>query len=87
MSEIRITQEQINRIMDEAEWKVMTLWGKCTVVACKLPNGFTLTESSGCVDPKNYDAKLGEEICRGKIEDQIWKLEGYALQARVGDIQ
>lgn len=87
MSEIRITQEHIDRMMAEAEWEVMTVWGKCTIVACKLPNGFVLTESSGCVDPKNFDPKLGEEICRERIESQIWKLEGYALQSRIGDIR
>lgn len=28
-------------------------------------------------DPDNYDHDLGVEICKKRIEDELWKLEGY----------
>ena len=75
-----LTPNDIDDIMDKCELNVMTVWGKCTIVACKLPNGFIITESSACVDPKNYDEHIGLEICLNKIRDKVWELEGYRLQ-------
>ena len=56
---------------------------KVTVVVCTLINGFTLTESSSCVDPANYDEQVGFETCMKKIEDKIWFLLGFLLQSAV----
>lgn len=75
-----ITQEHIDEIMENSTFDVDTLFGKCTMVACKLPNGFVIVEYSACVSPENYDYKMGEEICMKKIKDKIWELEGYRLQ-------
>lgn len=86
MSEIRVTQEQINKIVTGIEWKVTTLFDKCTVVAAKLPNGFIIVESSACVDPVNYDAKLGADICIERIKNKIWELEGYKLQSQIAGL-
>lgn len=59
--------------------------GKTTIVHAVLANGFEIVESSSCVDPANYDEKLGTEICMKRIEDKIWNLLGFALQwARTG---
>lgn len=81
-----ITQEHINKIVEKTKFTIEEFHGKLTVVVAKLPNGFTVTKSSGCVDPKNYDVNIGFEICKGKIIDEIWYLEGYRLQCELGDI-
>ena len=75
-----ITEEYIAEIMDNSEFEITTVFGKCTVVVCRLPNGFVITESSACVNPENYDEDTGAEICFGKIADKIWELEAYRLQ-------
>ena len=54
-----------------------------TYVTVRMKNGFTLRESTTCVDPKNYDEKIGRQICLDKIEDKIWFLLGYALQDKL----
>lgn len=82
----KVTAEQIDEIMRKAKVLVSTEFEKCTVVTVKLPNGFTITESSGCVDVANYDVKLGTEICLKKIRNKVWELEGYALQKRLSDM-
>ena len=76
----KITQEDIDNIIKNTIFNVETKFDKCTVVTALLPNGFILTSSSGCVDKNNYDLRLGTEICKKKIEEQIWMLEGYFLQ-------
>jgi len=75
-----ITEEYIAEIMENSEFEVHTVFDKCTVVSCRLPNGFVITESSACVSPENYDKDTGAEICFNKIADKIWELEGYRLQ-------
>lgn len=75
-----VTEEQIDDIILRTEFKYQTVYGKTTIVSAKLPNGFVIVESSSCVDPANYDEKIGRDICRKKIVNKIWELEGYKLQ-------
>lgn len=83
MSEITVTGEKIRRLMDKARYETFTVYGKCTIVAAQLENGFILVESSACVDPANYNQELGESICKKAIEERLWELEGYLLQNQV----
>jgi hypothetical protein len=53
---------------------------KTTVVEATLLNGFTLVDSSSCVDPKNYNHDTGMNICLEHIEDKVWFLLGFLLQ-------
>ncbi|MBK5492189.1 MULTISPECIES: Gp49 family protein [Bacillus] len=78
-----ITQDDINNILERTQFTVEEFHSKCTVVVAKLPNGFILTESSACVDPVNYDVNIGTEICKNRIVNRIWELEGYRLQCEV----
>lgn len=75
-----VTNEMIEHIMNDSKITVQTVFDKCTIVSCQLPNGFVIVESSACVDPNNYDEKMGTEICMKKITDKVWELEGYRLQ-------
>ena len=83
VSDIRVTKEQIDRLMNGAEVQAHTQFGKCTVVTVRLENGFILTEDSACVDPVNYDEELGRKLCLAHIRNRLWELEGYAMQKRV----
>ena len=81
---MKITQERIDEILRNTEFHVTTVFGKTTVVTALLPNGYTVTEASGCVDVKNYDQNYGASICKKRITDRIWALEGYLLQDYMG---
>lgn len=80
MNKNTVTPLQIESLLAETDFEVKTFYGKVTVVVAKLPNGFTIVESSACVDPANYDENIGAEICKKRIEDKLWELEGYLLQ-------
>lgn len=75
-----ITQEYIDEIIENSTFDVKTVFDKCTIVTCKLPNGFVIVESSACVSPENYNKEIGIDICMKKIKDKVWELEGYRLQ-------
>lgn len=51
-----------------------------TFVEVRMLNGFTVRETTTCVDPVNYNEEIGKEICLKRIEDKIWMLLGYQLQ-------
>ena len=73
-----VTQVDVDNFISEIdvdEWK-----DKTTVVHVTLKNGFTITESSSCVDPANYDLNIGRDICVEKIKDKIWNHLGFLLQ-------
>lgn len=72
-----ITLEKIKQIMDNADWATNVIWGRCTVVVCKLENGFILTETSCCDNEEDYDHDYGVSECMQKIENKIWELEIY----------
>lgn len=80
MSKNTVTQEQISKLIADADIKISTVAEKCTVVTVTLKNGFILTESSACVDKANYSEEIGARCCMERIERKLWELEGYALQ-------
>lgn len=81
---ITVTEEQINEICENTLYSILhRVYDKTCVVVALLPNGFVITESSACVDPANYDEQIGEQICKDRIKNKIWELEGYKLQSIV----
>lgn len=48
----------------------------CAIV---LANGFSVTGESACVDPANFDQKMGEEIAFKNAREKLWPLLGFRL--------
>ena len=79
-----VTQEEVNRNMQDVLVRTVEEFGKpTTYVTVRMENGFTLRESTTCVDPSNYDENIGKEVCLKRIEDKIWFLLGYTLQSKL----
>lgn len=80
---ITVAPEEVAENMKDVLVRTVEEFGKpCTYVAVRMKNGFTLRESTTCVDPANYNEEIGKQICLKKIEDKIWFLLGYALQEK-----
>ena len=80
-----ITQENVAEfITDITDYK---MGEKTTVIQVELANGFVITDSSSCVDPKNYDAHMGYTICMDRIESKVWELLGFFLQTATKGIK
>lgn len=75
-----VTVERINSIIAGSVATAIKMGEKTTVLLLRLPNGFEVVESSGCVDPANYDHDMGTKICMERIRSKVWMLEGYRLQ-------
>lgn len=74
---MKITMDYIKDLINESEFEVTKMFNKTTVVACKLPNGFVIVESSSCVNPADFNEDLGVYICKKRIENRLFELEGY----------
>lgn len=80
----KVTIEEVKANMQDVICRTAVEFDKpVTYVTVRMKNGFTLRESTTCVDPSNYDEEIGKQICLEKIEDRIWFLLGYALQDKV----
>lgn len=75
-----IRPEHIAKLIGQCEWDYADMGNKTYTLLAELPCGFELTASSACIDPANYDPKMGNTVAKGKIEDKLWELEGYRLQ-------
>ena len=74
----RITEQMVDDFI--VDFDVTTSHDKITIVIATLKSGFTIVESSACVDPANYDEAIGAEICEERIKKQVWNHLGFALQ-------
>lgn len=84
MKTITVTPEEVQENMKDILVKTEIEFDKpVTYVTVRMKNGFTIRESTTCVDPSNYDEEIGKQICLEKIEDKIWFLLGYSLQDKV----
>jgi hypothetical protein len=79
---IKVTLDQVNKVLEDAEIRDEKWWGNTTIVSAKLKNGWVVTETSSCVDPDEYDHKLGVDICMRKITDKVWLLLGWSLNCK-----
>lgn len=79
-----VTKEEIKAHILDVICNTAIEFGKpVTYVTVRMKNGFTLRESTTCVDPDNYDEETGKQICLEKIKDKIRFLLGYVLQDKV----
>ena len=87
MSEIKkntVTVEEVLANMQDVFVTTIQAHDKpVTFVEVRMLNGFTVRESTTCVDPANYDEEIGKQICLKRIEDKIWMLLGYEKQYEV----
>ena len=77
-SGVSIGPQMVDDFIDKVE--SMTMGEKTTVTQITLKNGFIITESSSCVDPKNYSMEIGEKINLEHAKNKIWELLGFLLQ-------
>lgn len=88
-----MTNDELNAKLDNLKFPKVTkelitsriksvdFLGKGTLTICvlTLENGFTVTGESACVDPRNFNAEMGQKIAYDMAFNKIWSLEGYVM--------
>lgn len=86
MNKNTVTPEEVKENMQDVIVRTVEEFGKpTTYVTVQMKNGVTLRESTTCVDPADYNEKIGMEICLKRIENKIWHLLGHSLQERLAE--
>jgi hypothetical protein len=67
-------------LLNLSRFSVSKIGAKTCVVVCTLPSGFEITATSACVDPADFSMVIGADICKQKITEKLWELEGYRKQ-------
>lgn len=65
----KITAQMVDDFIDS--YTDTKIAASTTVVAGNLLNGFTVTATSACVDPGNYDHEVGVKLCKSRIESKV----------------
>jgi hypothetical protein len=69
--------DSIENILDNSKIIVDTVFDKCAVVACQLPNGFVIVESESTVNTESYDEDECVDTCMERIIGKICEMEMY----------
>ena len=76
---ITVTREDVLANMQDVIVKTVVEFDKpCTYVTVRMKNGFTLRESTTCVDPANYNEEIGKEIC--SCLDMLYKTNTLSIK-------
>ena len=85
-----VTEEDLDAMIKQIHVDQVTpndLGSIVIVTTVTLANGFTITESRTCVDPKNYDVETEVDCCIEKIKDKIWYLLRFLLSCSFNGFQ
>lgn len=80
MNSNRVTQEDIDTLLNASETQEHVFWDKELVVSYRLPSGFTVTGRGAVIDPANFDLEIGRKVAREDAANKLWQLEGYRKQ-------
>lgn len=80
----KVDYTYIQSMMEEVYYETYVVPTTTTTIAVAIYRGFTLTTASAsCVDPANFNEKLGKEAAikraAAAAETELWKLEGWML--------
>ena len=77
------TYKDVSEIMEDSEFEIQTVFDKCVVVSCRLPNEFVIVESASCDCASEYDEEELVNICLDKIFNKICELESYRFHCEI----
>lgn len=77
----KVTEEGIKARI-EAEQYFILPGSTVTICSLRMENGFWVRGESACVDPANFNQKIGEELAYKDAFRRVWELEGYLLAER-----
>ncbi|OIK13719.1 hypothetical protein BIV60_13675 [Bacillus sp. MUM 116] len=81
MQKKEITQLDIDELIENAQVEIIELFGKCTMVAVQLENGFVFIETTKSKNADNYNKEENVQNCFARIKQRIWDLESYKYQS------
>lgn len=78
----KVTKEQIEKRIVKKEFMVLP-GSTVTICHAVLDNGFSIRGESACVDKRNFNMAIGEELAYEDVIRKLWPLEGYLLAEKL----
>ena len=77
----KVTVKGMNKRIVRTDYIILP---NSTVTLCNitLENGFSVRGEAACVDSKNFNKEIGEELAYKHAFNKMWQLEGYLLAER-----
>lgn len=77
----KVTKEGIEARILKSDYMVLP---NSTVTMCNivLENGYSVRGESACVDPRNFNLEIGQNLAYKDAFAKLWALEGYLLAER-----
>lgn len=77
----KVTKESIEARIAKTDYMVLP---NSTVTVCNitLENGFSVRGESACVDARNFNLDIGQNLAFKNAFQKLWGLEGYLLAER-----
>ena len=78
----KVTKEGIEARISAVDYIVINN-STVTICSIKMVNGFSVRGESACVDPRNFNAEIGQKIAYQDAFNKLWQLEGYLLAEQI----
>lgn len=74
----KVTKEGMEAKIAKVDYMVLP---NSTVTVCNITmkNGYSVRGESACVDPRNYNMEIGQNLAYKDAFSKLWALEGYLL--------
>ena len=83
LPERKLTKEFLESEIDKTEYN--RLGGTITHCTITTKSGFTFTGESACVDPNNFDQKIGEKFAYENAFEKMWLPYGFWLHKALAE--
>lgn len=74
----KVSEEMVDLFLGSVETRKID--EKTILVEAETISGFKQYETSSCVDPVNFDVKIGTDIGVERIKNTLWKCLGFVVQ-------
>lgn len=78
-----VDEEDVNELADACLIEERKMGQKTHVLCATLPSGYEIVVSAACVDPDDYDARIGHDICMERLRDRISEYLGIQAHSSV----
>lgn len=77
-SGVRVTKTMIERRIKDVSYFALP-GTTVTICSITLDNGFSVRGESACVDPKNFNADIGQTYAYNDAFDKLWPFFGFLI--------
>lgn len=77
---MKVSREEVEEFVQQSQVQYHQFPNSTLIVCCiTLPNGFSVSGESGCADPAEFNAQIGQQIAYNMAFNKVWMFMGWGL--------